>query len=224
LKEEKMTNLVEQFQAKTKLKAKSELIKYCCMDIVRKGTKNIKEKVADALRTANDLEAACQKYISLTEQQKHDFMQAAQGMRELANDYAQLAVWGKAFKEHYSKVMGKKRAAELEEIPNNRWGKDVDAMKFDESLITKLMTEEGQIAFAEWLHSQSLYTNFEKKYIFTPFEGYRERGLKKPIHKLASKIQYGKGMIKSESSRKLLFCSWDLYESYLSHCKQKIEA
>jgi hypothetical protein len=104
LERRKMTDLVEQFQAKTKLKAKPELIKYCCTDIMRNGNKNINEKVADALRTANDLEAACQKYISLTEQQKHDFKEAALGMRELANDYAKLAVWGKAFKEHYSKV------------------------------------------------------------------------------------------------------------------------
>jgi hypothetical protein len=220
-----MTNLVEQFQAKTKLKAKHELIKYCCTDIMRNGNKNIKQKVADALRTANDLEAACQKYISLTEQQKHDFMQAAQGMRELANDYAKLAVWGKAFKEYYSKVMGKIRAAELEEITNNRWGVDVDAMKFEESLITKLMTEEGQIKFAEWLHSHGLYTTSEKKYIKTPFDAYRERGLKKPLHKLASKIRYGKrNGIKSESYGNHVYCSWDLYESYLSHCKQKIEA
>jgi hypothetical protein len=220
-----MTDLFAEFQEKTKLKADPELIKYCGTDIILNGDKNIKQKEVDAHRTAKELEVACDKYLNLTEQQEHDFKQAALGLRELANDYAKLAVWAKAFKEHYSKVMGKKQAEEFDEISKKRWGEDVHAMEYEDFLITKLMSVDGQIEFAEWVQAQGLHTNIEKKFIKTPFEGYRERGLKKPLHKLVSKIQYGKrNGVKSELSRNLVFCSWDLYESYLSHCKRKIEA
>lgn len=220
-----MTDLFAKFQEKTKLKADPELINYCCTEIIHNGDKNIKQKAVDALRTANELEVACDKYINLTKQQEHDFKQAALGLRELANDYAKLAVWAKAFKEHYSKVMGKKRAEELEAIATNRWADDAHAMKFEESLITKLMTFEGQIEFAEWVHAQGLYKTFEKKFIKTPFDAYLERGLKKPIHKLVSKIQYAKrNGRKTETVGNIVYCSWELYEGYLSDCKQKIEA
>jgi hypothetical protein len=220
-----MAFLTEQFQAQTKLKAKPELIAKWDFDMIIDGDKKIKPEVTKARLTATSLENACEKFTHFSKQEKQGIEDAASCMRKLVKDLEELAVWAKAYKVFCTKIRLKKRTQELQDFAKNRWGEDLSSMVFEQNLIDELMSNEGHTSFVEWLHTKGYYTNLEKKYVNTPFHGHREHGLKNRTHIVASKIQYAKrNGRKTETVGNIVYCSWELYESYLSYCKQKIEA
>lgn len=167
-----MSDLLAKFHAQTRLRAKQSLVDKWESVARWQGEGAIKQQAAQAKRVATALKKSCESFLYLDAEQQLSFRAAADGMRRLAADLDQLAIWAKAYFKFCEAQRAEERAAQLAAFAKERWGDDQLAFALEKSLLLELRSNEGQEAFGRWMQSGGHFSDLDPMKIFTPFDGF----------------------------------------------------
>lgn len=165
-----MSDLLAKFHAQTRLRAKQSLIDKWEWEARWRGEGAIKQQAAQAKRVATALKKSCDSFLHLDAEQQLSFRAAADGMRRLAADLDQLAIWAKAYFKFCETARAQERAAQLAAFAQERWGDDHLALALEKSLLLELRSNEGREAFGRWMQYCGHFSDLDPMRICTPFE------------------------------------------------------
>jgi hypothetical protein len=160
-----MSDYLNQFQSKTRLKADPELIRRWEWDARFHGDKHIKTQLASAKRTATTLNKSRSQFSNLRAEQELAINAAVSAIRTLAAELTPLAAWAKAYKIFCDAERQKEDFAELDAIAQKRWGGSLEALQFELDLMKELSSSDGRIAFGQWMHLTGRHTDVKPENI-----------------------------------------------------------
>jgi hypothetical protein len=216
-----MSDLLAKFHAQTRLRAKQSLIDKWEWEARWRGEGAIKQQAAQAKRVATALKKSCESFLHLDAEQQLSFRAAADGMRRLAADLDQLAIWAKAYFKFCETARAQERAATLAAFAKERWGDDHLAFAFEKSLLLELRTKEGQQVFGRWVQSCGHFSDLDPMNICTPFESFPSLANDPSRDTLAEFLQKSSDSMRERSLSGFGYghsCFAD-YEAYLAYRK-----
>ena len=215
-----MSARLDKFTSQTRIRVDQSLAQRWDWDASSHGEKNIKTQITQARRTATTLRKAIGQFANIRPEHELAINAAASAMDALAKELTPMVAWAKAYKAFCTKEYERERQDELESLAQSRWGDDAVALQFEVDLILELNTEDGRLAFAQWLHSVAEHTDVAIQKIspcvdrILEGETLRERmaaTVKEHIRDTDTKWNARDGLT--------VICSWRSYERYLAHRK-----
>ncbi len=184
------------------------------------GEAPIKNQVAHAKRTATTLSKALTQFKKIRPDQELALNAASSAMRSLATDLKALMPWARAYKAFCNAELARENFEYLEKIAAARWGNDSAALQFEADLVQELGTEDGRLAFAQWLHSRHEHMDVPLNAISCCME---RLGTGSDLRqKLADRVREERRTTNNQwgtGERMRLIASFATYERYLAHRK-----
>jgi hypothetical protein len=184
------------------------------------GEAPIKNQAAHAKRTATTLSKALTQFKKIRPDQELALNAASSAMRSLATDLKALLPWARAYKAFCDVERARENIEDLEKIAAARWGNDAAALQFEADLVQELGTEDGRLAFAQWLHSRHEHMDVPLNAISCCME---RLGTGSDLRqKLADRVREERRTTDNQwytGGRGRLIASFATYERYLAHRK-----
>ena len=132
-----------------------------------------------------------------------------------------LIPWAKSYKAFCEAEYKRERQEELESIAQTRWGSDAAAMQFEVDLIHEMNTDDGRLAFAQWLHSIGEHTDVDLKNVRPCVDRIELDGATMRERMAATVEQNRRSTDNKWGAREgvMVICAWRTHESYLAHRK-----
>lgn len=215
-----MSSRLAKFASISRIGVDPELAARWEFEVSREGEAPIKNQVAHAKRAATTLSKALTQFKKIRPEQELALNAAASAMRSLATDLAALVPWARAYKAFCDAERARENIEDLENIAAARWGNDAAALQFEADLVQELGTKDGQLAFAQWLHSRREHMDVPLNAISCCME---RLGTGSDLRqKLADRIREERRTTDNQWYRGedvRLIASFATYELYLAHKK-----
>ena len=117
-----MSDLLARFQAQTRRKADSDLIRRWEWDARYHGDKNIKIQASNAKRSATQMQKIKEQFSNLKPEHELAINAAASALRAMAEELTLLAAWAKDYQVFCAAAWKKEEDARLEALAQERWG------------------------------------------------------------------------------------------------------
>lgn len=187
------------------------------------GERDAKIDLACARRTATTLEKTARSFTQLSEKDHRALLETASAMRRLAGELQAIVTWAKAFFAHCER----ERKQEKDELCRAqaflRWQGNAEACAFEASIIEELMTKEGRISFAQWMHSTGQYRSISpENFAFNVKFGVDKNLEIRTIQAINSDLngdslsQWGMGYYRGHSGHEYYHIEKSSYEAYLT--------
>jgi hypothetical protein len=222
-----MSKYLSAFQREHRITADPELVQRWEWDARYNGDKSIKIQLAHAKRTATSLLKAGSQFTNIKPEQELAIRAAASAMRTLAEQLSVLATWAKKYKAFCEKQFELEEIARLEDFADKRWGASPDAFLFEYELVTELQSKEGQLQFAEWMHTTGRLLDVDVENLTCEINRYGERNqFKLPKLRLAKILKDAQQDWPEEDhvwtgfgGHRVAVCKSNRYEQYLAYRK-----
>lgn len=217
-----MSDLLARFQAQTRRKADSDLIRRWEWDARYHGDKNIKIQASNAKRSATQMQKIKEQFSNLKPEHELAINAAASALRAMAEELTLLAAWAKDYQVFCAAAWKKEEDARLEALAQERWGDDQQALQFEIDLIGELATKDGQHAFASWCHSAGKYKHCQLDQISCHVDQLKK--VETPRKRAALTVQQGMDRPSPNMWNGMygptVIGSWPDYEAYVAYRKE----
>ena len=216
-----MSSRLAKFESTSRMRIDPELAARWEIDVRYNGDANIKIQISQAKRTATTLKKALTQFAKIRPEQELALKAAASAMTSLASELAPMLPWAKAYKAFCDAERVRENIEDLETLAVARWGNDAAAVQFEVDLVQELGTKDGQMAFAQWLHSRQEHTDVPLNSISCCMD--RLGNGSNVRQKLADRLREERRTTNNQWGTRegmRLIASFATYERYLAHRKE----
>jgi hypothetical protein len=215
-----MSARLEKFKTVSRLNVDPALAEHWDFDVRSNGDQHIKQQIAQAKRTSTTLKKSLLQFSKIRPEHELAIKAAANAMDALSAELASFVPWAKAYKSFCDAEYKRERQEELESIAQARWGEDAASIQFEVDLINEMNTEDGRLAFAQWLHSVGQHRDVNLKNV-RPCVNRIEDG-STMRERMAATVENNRRSTDNKWGAHddlRVICSWRTHESYLAHRK-----
>lgn len=199
-----------------------------------RGAEEIKVQLAGARRTLTLMERAKKQFCNLKPEHELAINAAAGALRALVSELELVAKWAVDYHIFFGQIRSMEEEADLEAVAQARWGTDEQSLQFEADLMDELASKDGQLGFAQWMHSAGKYAQANLEDIEPPIRCLasprRGHAYEPRVETLRNRAAWTIRKAREERLRphvwssfrgaKCVICSFAEYEEYLKYRQQ----